>query len=101
MPTLLNAAKVAKKQMDDQTIANDMLMGTKAAASSYLMAALETATPELRQLYVTFLGQIINEHSALTHLAITRNWYKPYDVPVQQLNEALMQSQNVVSLPKA
>ncbi|MDF2547805.1 MAG: hypothetical protein K0R93_2703 [Anaerosolibacter sp.] len=83
-------------QLDDQTIANDMLMGSKAAASAYLTATLECATPELRAMYGSSLNQIVGGHGALTELAVNRGWYKPYDMPDQQLTETVYQSQTVL-----
>jgi spore coat protein CotF len=84
-------------KMDDQTIANDMLMGSKAGAGAYLTAALECATPELRAMYGTSLNQMIGGHGALTELAVNRGWYKPYDMPDQQLTETVYQSQSVIN----
>lgn len=101
MPSLLISMMAAKKQMDDQTIANDLLMGSKTAASGYLMAALEAATPELRSMYIRAVNEILDEHSMLMELAINRNWYKPYELPEQQLADTYKQSQTMVTYHKA
>ncbi|MFT9497343.1 spore coat protein [Anaerosolibacter sp.] len=95
MASLLNSL-MGTNQMDDQTIANDMLAGAKAAASAYLTATLESATPELRAMYGTSLNQIIGGHAAVTALAVKNEWYKPYDMPEQQLSETVYQSQTVI-----
>ena len=84
--------------LNDRTIANDMLAGSKGAAQAYLTATLESATPELRALYSTSLDQIVDGHASLTNLAINKNWYKPYDMPDHQLAEAVKQSENVLDI---
>jgi spore coat protein CotF len=97
MPSLLISMMAAKKQMDDQTIANDILIGSKAAVSGYLIAALEAATPELRISYINTVHQLLEEHSLMMELAINRGWYKPYDMPEQQLLDTYKQSETMVT----
>ena len=80
----------------DSVIANDMLMGAKAAASAYLAVSLECATPEIRRLYSQYSAQSAQGHEALTELAVKKGWYKPYDAPVEQLQQTYEQSQGVV-----
>lgn len=97
MASLINAIIGATKQVDDQVIANQLLAGAKAAASAYLAATIESATPELRSLYGDSLNQILMSHSSITKIAIDKKWYQPYEVPKQQLVTAFQQSQTVVS----
>lgn len=92
--TIVN--KTTNTQINDQVIATDLIMGAKSAASAYLMATLESATPELRALLSAHLSQTIEGHAALTALAVSKNWYKPYDMPNQQLMSTLQQSQTIV-----
>ncbi|MDP4145934.1 MAG: spore coat protein [Bacillota bacterium] len=87
-----------KTVMNDQTIANEMLIGAKTSATMYLNAALECATPELKSMYSSNLNQILSGHSAATELAVTRKWYRPYEKPEQQLADAYKQSVSVVEL---
>ncbi|MDP4147763.1 MAG: spore coat protein [Bacillota bacterium] len=87
-----------KTTLDDQTIANEMLLGAKSSATMYLNAALECATPELKAMYSSNLNQVISGHSAATELAVTRKWYRPYEKPEQQLADAYKQSVTVVEL---
>lgn len=98
MPTLIASITGLDKQMNDQTIANDMLMGAKGAASAYLTATLECATPELRSMYEKNLQQVVSGHAAMTALAVTKDWYNPYDNPHHQLADTLRQSVEVVKL---
>jgi len=92
MKTLMGNA-----QITDQVIANDAIMGAKGAAQAYLNATLESATPELRALYAANLNKAIAAHAGIVELAVKRGWYKPYDVPEQQLSEIYRQSETLVA----
>ena len=81
----------------DAVIANDMLVGAKVAASAYLAASLECATPEIRRLFAQYSAQSAQAHEALTELAVKKGWYKPYDLPADQLQQTYEQSQGVLS----
>lgn len=72
------------------------LVGAKSSATAYLSATLEAATSELRALYSASLNQIVGGHEALTALAVNKGWYKPYDMPQQQLVETVKQSEEVL-----
>lgn len=79
-------------EIGNQSIAMDMLSGTKAAAAAYLNAALECATPELKALYSSSVNDMLKAHSELTDLAVNKKWYKPYERPEQQLADAYKES---------
>jgi len=96
MPSLLDVFMNKDNQLDERSIANEMLMGSKLAAQAYLIAILETATPELKAMLSNNFNQIIAAHSAMTELSINRGWYKPYDAPVQQLAETFKNSMSFV-----
>ncbi|MCK8817137.1 spore coat protein [Natroniella sulfidigena] len=96
----LMSSLVNGDNLKDQTVANDMIAGSKSAATAYLSAILESSTPELRSMYTDSLNQILAGHAALTDLAVNKDWYKPYDMPEQQLSEIFNQSQQLVELPK-
>ncbi|GAB6138218.1 spore coat protein [Halanaerobaculum tunisiense] len=101
MPSLLNALMQNGSQLTDQTIANDMLAGSKQAANTYLTAILECSTPELRTMYSNSLNQVLAGHEALTSLAVNRGWYQPYEAPDEQLAKTLNQSQTLVNSQQA
>jgi similar to spore coat protein len=82
---------------DDKYVALSMLGSSKAAASGYLMATLESATPEVRHLFSSFCTQITQSHEALTNLVIDRGWYQAYGNPKSQLNEVVTDSQKIIS----
>jgi spore coat protein CotF len=96
MPSLLNAITGIGKQANDEMVANDMLMGSEAAASAYLMAILKTSTPELRTMYTGALTQILTGSGSMMDLAVNRGWYRPYDKPDQRLIETYKQSETVI-----
>ena len=74
-----------------------MLGSGKAAATAYLMATLESATPEVRHLFSGFCTQITQSHEAMTNLAIERGWYQAYGDPKSQLHEVVADSTKVIS----
>ncbi|GAB6098710.1 spore coat protein [Halanaerocella petrolearia] len=98
MESIFSSLVQDKTKVGDQTIATDMLAGSKSAAVAYLSATLESPTPELKAMYSDNLTQVINGHSALTKLAINKGWYKPYEKPEQQLFEAFDQSQQLINI---
>lgn len=71
--------------MDDKLIAMSMLSTGKESADMYLNSALSSSTPELRAIYSASLIQMVEGHTALTELCVTKGWLKPYETPDQQL----------------
>jgi spore coat protein CotF len=88
------------KQLNDPTIVSNMLGEAKAGATAYLTAILGATTPELRAIYSSSLTQILGGHSALTALAINKEWYKPYELAEHQLAETLQHSEKLMNLVK-
>lgn len=101
MTTMADSMKAIKKQIDDKTIASDMLAASKAAASGYFVAVLESSTPEARAMFRSALSQTLDEYSVLMELNVSRNWLSPYQPLEQQLADAYKQSETVVSHHKA
>lgn len=98
MPSLINT--ILGKETADQSnevIANTAMAASKAAATAYFAASLESATPEVRRMYGEYLTQTMASHEALTQLAVARGWYKPYDQPENQLKMSYDQSQQLIS----
>lgn len=87
-------------QMSDSTIANDMISSGKSAATMYLNATLESATPELKAIFSGSLNQIVAGHAAISALAVDRKWYKPYESPEQQLADVYKQSVSAIDYNK-
>ena len=82
--------------IDDKLIAGSMLSAAKEAADLYLNSALTSTTPELRAIYSASLIQMVEGHTALTELSVNKQWFKPYDTPIQQLTCSYNESKNVI-----
>ena len=74
-----------------------MLSSAKEAADLYLNSTLTSSTPELRAIYSASLGQMVEGHTALTELSITKGWIKPYSSSVDQLTCAYNESKSVIN----
>lgn len=81
----------------DSTIALNSISATATSATSYLMAALEATTPEVRRLFNEYTTQSVMANENLTELAINKNWMNPYQTPEKQLQDSLNQSSNVIN----
>lgn len=82
--------------IDDEVIVGNMIASAKGAADAYLAATLTSSTPELRAIYSASLTQVIGGHSALTELAINREWVSPYSTPSEQLMNSFNKSKSAV-----
>ena len=82
--------------IDDKLIAVSMLSAAKEAADLYLNSALTSTTPELRAIYSASLIQMVEGHTALTELSVNKEWFKPYDTPIQQLTCSYNESKRVI-----
>ena len=86
--------------LKDSIIAASMLSAAKEAADMYLNSTLTSSTPELRAIYSASMGQIVEGHTALTELSISKNWIKPYSAPVEQLTCSYDESKKVIGSNK-
>ena len=82
--------------IDDKLIAVSMLSAAKEAADLYLNSALTSTTPELRAIYSASLIQMVEGHTAITELTVNKEWFKPYDTPIQQLTCSYNESKKVI-----
>lgn len=99
MVSIINAIMgTADVKMNDQIIANDALMGMKAATTAYLGATLESATPEVRRMYSEYMTQCMLAHEGLTGLSVKRNWYQPFVDPAEQVATAYQQAETTLNL---
>jgi spore coat protein CotF len=88
------------KAMSDEAIVTDMIAGSQAAASAYLKATLECATPELRAMYTASLNQVLEGNAAAIGIAVDHKWAKPYESPEQQLADAYKKSVSSIEYNK-
>ena len=84
-------------EMDDKLIVSSMLSAAKEAADLYLNSALTSTTPELRAIYSASLVQMLEGHTALTELSVNKEWFRPYDSPIQQLTCSYNESEKVIN----
>ena len=83
-------------EIDDKLIALSMISSAISATNLYLNSALTSSTPELRAIYAASLTQMVEGHTALIELSISKEWVKPYDKPIEQLKCAFDESKNVI-----
>ncbi|PRR82239.1 spore coat protein [Clostridium vincentii] len=96
MGTIMNNIVKNTTDINDEVIAGNMIGAAKSAADAYLAATLTSSTPELKAIYSASLTQIIGGHSALTELAVNREWVSPYSAPSEQLMNSFNKSKSTV-----
>ncbi len=83
--------------IDDKLIAESMITAAKDGALLYLNSATTSTTPELRAIYTASVGQMLEGDAALTALSIKKQWVKPSEPPINQLNSAFDCANNTVN----
>jgi similar to spore coat protein len=83
--------------LGDRDIASDMLKDSKFAVISLAKAVTEVTNPQLKTLMVTQLFSTIEQHHQLSDLAASRDWYKPFLLPQQQVSTDLQMARNLNS----
>ncbi|AYE32963.1 spore coat protein [Clostridium septicum] len=83
--------------INDEFIALSMLSSGKEASDMYLNSTLTSSTPELRAIYSASLGQMVEGHTALTELSVTKGWIKPYNTPDEQLTCSYNESKTCIN----
>ncbi len=81
---------------DDRYIALSLDGALKAGATTYLAGTLEAATPEVRKMYFSFCGELIQSHERLIDHLNEKGWFKVYGEPKVQLEEAIEHTTAVV-----
>ncbi|MGE5481525.1 MAG: spore coat protein [Bacteroidota bacterium] len=74
--------------MQDKDIAMDMLNTAKMGIQSFTMASIESATPQLRQLFLNLRNQCEQTQWQLFEMAKANNWYQvPPQADPQYMNQ--------------
>jgi len=81
----------------ESDIASDMIKDSKFAVISLSNAVTEIANPELRHLLGGQLLTAIAQHHELSDLAASKDWYKPYLTPHQQITQDFQLAKNANS----
>ncbi|HML34619.1 spore coat protein [Sporomusa sphaeroides] len=76
--------------LTDRDIVMNMLKDSKFALNSMSMALMETTNSQLRDIITNDFMASINEHYALSDLAISKQWYMAYLTPQEQLRNQLL-----------
>ncbi|SDE00668.1 spore coat protein [Sporomusa acidovorans] len=85
-----------KQNIQDQTIAFDMLKDSKFGIISHAKLSTEAANTELRTMLATNLDQCVQEHFQLSDLLISKGWYNPTNIS-QQLQADLSRAQQITA----
>ncbi|CDM69682.1 Hypothetical protein CM240_2558 [Clostridium bornimense] len=83
--------------IDDKLIAESMITAAKDGALLYLNSATTSTTPELRAIYTASVGQMLEGDAALTELSIKKQWVKPSESLINQLQCAFDCANNTVN----
>ncbi len=87
------------KNMTEQVIATDLLLGSKAAIQNYAVALTETVTPEVKETLHRQLDCAIENHEKITNYMISKGYYNVYN-PQEQSKIDMTASDKVMSLQK-
>ena len=68
---------------------------TPSSFSPFNEVAIPFSKPKV--IYSASLGQMVEGHTALTELSITKGWIKPYSPSVDQLTCAYNESKSVIN----
>jgi similar to spore coat protein len=82
--------------LNDQTIANDLLIASKTGVRNLAYAITETASPEVRQILKKHLDEAIDSHNKVFNYLQNKNWYDAYNVDAL-LQQDLKISQSVIN----
>lgn len=96
MPSFLGNKAKDITDLSDEVLAKNMLASASSTSNAYLNALMTSSTPEVRAVYAASLNQIIGGHSALTELALKRNWTNPYIEPREQMSTVYSKVQSVI-----
>lgn len=87
MSNIISNLIKGKNEINNEVVGISMLAAGKEAAEMYLNATLTSSNPELRLIYSNALAQIVAGHTAVTELAICKQWINPNKPILQQLSD--------------
>lgn len=92
--------KISNRELiNDEVIAADLLVSTKAAVRSYAVAITETATPEIHEVLKKQLDEAIALHHKVATYMIENEMYHAYNVKEQLMND-LKKAELAEKMPK-
>ncbi|MCL6589260.1 MAG: spore coat protein [Firmicutes bacterium] len=81
--------------LNDQTIANDLLIAAKTGVRNLACAITETASPQIRQMLKRHLDDAVDTHTKVFNYIADKGWYDAYDVDAL-LQQDLKRSRTVL-----
>ena len=85
----------------NSVLAFDSMAAAASSANAYLMATLQSTTPEVRRLFGEYLTQCLMAHESLTNLALKKGWINPYDGLDNQLRIVYQEAESLLSADQA
>lgn len=84
-------------RLSDRDIAMNMVKDSKQTLSAMSMALMEITNPQLRDMMTKHFMESVNEHYALSDLAISKKWYMAHMTPQEQLRSHLLMMQQTIT----
>ncbi|HEX3048258.1 MAG TPA: spore coat protein [Bacillota bacterium] len=81
--------------LNDQTIANDLLIASKTGVRNLAYAITETASPQVRLMLKRHLDEAIDSHNKVFNYLENKDWYDVYNVDAL-LQQDLKTSQTIL-----
>ncbi|HYH04654.1 MAG TPA: spore coat protein [Bacillota bacterium] len=82
-------------------LAFNSMAAAATSANAYLIATLQSTTPEVRRLFGEYLTQSIMAHEGLTNLALKKGWINPYDSVDNQLKMVYQEAESLLNAEQA
>lgn len=92
-----NTNNTGRIELDDQLMATEFLLSTKAAVRNLAVAITETATPEVKQILRRELDIAIDTHDKIAQYMIEKEMYHAYSVP-EQLGQDLKNADKALDI---
>lgn len=92
-----NTNNTQRIELDDQMMATEFLLTSKAAVRSLAIAITETATPEVKQVLRRELDIAIDTHDKIAQYMIEKEMYHAYNIP-EQLDQDLKNADKALDI---
>jgi similar to spore coat protein len=99
MTTKTEKLNTLKEIINDQAIATDLLMSSKAGVRNLAIAITETATPEVKKVLKRELENAIDLHDKIAQYMIEKEMYHAYDMK-EQVAQDLKNAEEALNVGK-
>ncbi len=97
MMGLRDKLKDKKMILSDKDITYDMLKDSKFTLIGLTLALTECTNPRLRQILIGQFNHCVNDHHALTDIALKKDWYAVNAAPLDQIQIDLTESEKALN----